>query len=326
MRESNAVLSDSLSSSLLLQRSSSSSSRQLSSVPPMVAGISTSIPSSPGERISPRTPHTPAIPSRLSANSIIEYNERERGAGRHRASGSEDVHIEGDEGESAERTRLAGAIDIPTSPRPFHPSYRRSSSVAQQHRPQLLDDELGEVLPFGLRSASMGDGEEREPLSINALLGMQEGPSGTRVDSGDATASIPMSRQRSSDQDGREEDRPPSARGFPYRPRLGRGSGRGSTPPQGSSTPMSGDRGSAPGGAAPDGRGARNSFTRPPSTLEDDEPLLFAMSDFGHLQQSRRSIEDGRGGSGATGTSERGGTDSASSSRRSSRRGARGWA
>lgn len=67
LRDSHSALTDSLSSSLMLHRSSSSSSRQLSGVPPMLAGTSVSTSSSPGKPISPHTPHTPAIPSRLSS-------------------------------------------------------------------------------------------------------------------------------------------------------------------------------------------------------------------------------------------------------------------
>ncbi|MCJ1282340.1 autophagy protein 13 [Xylographa opegraphella] len=334
MRDSNAALSDSMSSSLLLYRSSSSSSRQLSSVPPMVAGTSMSISSSPGKPISPHTPHTPAIPSRLSANSIIEYNHRERSAGRHRLSHDEDLHVTGSVDDDTAGDGGTGAIDIPTSPRPFHPSYRRSSSVAQQHRPLPLEYEIGDVLPFGMRSASLGDGDqERQPLSLSALLGLQDGsdvavPAVPRHErsfvpsqAADET-SINMARQRSSSQEGRDDERPTSARGTLYRPRIGRGSGRGLTPPQGSSSSLVGDRGSGSGSS--DQRGARYSFTRPMRDYDDEEPLLFAMSDFGAHHQSRRSIEEGRGGPNML-PSERGG-ESGASSRRGSKRGGHTWA
>lgn len=315
MRDSNAALSESMSSSLLLHRSSSSSSRQLSSVPPMIAGTSMSISSSPGKPISPHTPHTPAIPSRLSANSIAEYN-RERTTGRHRLSDGEamqeNVNNDGTTGNEG-----TGAIDIPTSPRPFHPSYRRSSSVAQQHRPLALDDDLGDILPFGMRSASLGGGgEERPPLSLSALLGLQEasdvavpvisrheGSYGPAPDPGNETTT--MTRQCSSSQEGREDDRPASARGFPYRPRIG-GGGRGQTPSQGSSGSLAGGSGSGSSYQ----RAGRSSFPRPASNVDEDEPFLFAMSDIGAGQQSRRSIEESRGGG-----------DSGNSSRRGAKRG-----
>ena len=328
MRDSNAALSESMSSSLLLHRSSSSSSRQLSSVPPMVAGTSTSISSSPGYKpISPHTPHTPAIPSRLSANSIIEYNHREGGAGRHRLSHEED-RLPEDIESGRLRDQGTGAIDIPSSPRPFHPSYRRSSSVAQQPRAIPLDDDLGELMPFGMRSASLG-ADERPPLSLSALLGLQEAdvtvptmhpqerPFGPVTKPADADAGVGMSRQRSSSLEARDDACTGLNRGIPYRPRLGRGAGRGQTPPQGSTGSLGGDR--VTGSGSSDQRGGRYSFTRPASNFEEEEPLLFAMSDFGANQQSRRSLEEGRAGS--SGAAERSGGESNASSRRGSRRG-----
>jgi autophagy-related protein 13 len=316
LRDSNALLSDSMSSSMLGHRSSSSSSRQLSSVPPMVAGNSLSTASSPGERMSPRTPHTPAIPSRLSANSIIEYNnQRERSAG-------QNAVPEGDEGEEEQdaraRDRETGAIDIPTSPRIFQPSFRRSSSVAQQHRAIAYDEDIGDILPFGLRSASLGGGEEREPLSLSALLTLQE-EAGVAMPilTGHPTnpnGGVDMSRQRSSSsQEDRNYDGNGSARGA-YRPRIGRGHGRGQTPPHGSSTSLTGDRGSTSGGS--DNRGTRYSYPRN-TNFEDEEPLLFAMSELGTGQQGRRSLEDGRRGSAASGNDN--------TALRGNRRGGQGW-
>ena len=332
-RETNAGLAESMSSSQMLQRSSSSSSRQLSSVPPMVAGTSMSISSSPGKPISPHTPHTPAIPSRLSANSIIEYTHGgERGGNRHRFSRGDEAQVEENEDEGLSGNHGTGAIDIPMSPRPYHPNYRRSSSVAQQHRPIPLDDDVGDILPFGLRSASLGDGDERPPLSLSALLGLQEGsdvaiPVGGRHDR--SFAPLPVQRdegvalegQCTPSPDGREEERPSSARGLSYRPRLGRGCGRGQTPPHGSLTSLTGDRGSGSGSS--DQRGGRYSFSRT-SNFEEEEPFLFAMSDFGVTQQTRQGLEDGRGGSSA-GVNDRKGAESGASSRRGSRRGGNMW-
>ena len=323
LKDSNAVLSDSMSSSMMGHRSSSSSSRQLSSVPPMVGGTSISTSSSPGERMSPRTPHTPAIPSRLSANSIIDYNARERNAGRGGIPEGEEIGAD-EQSEATATQGHAGPIDIPTSPQTFHPSFRRSSS--QQHRTFTYDeDNLGEILPFGLRSASLGGAEEREPLSLSALLAMQEEP-GVAVPvhgpaNNPATAGVEMGRQRStSSQDDRSYDGAGSTRGVPYRPRIGRGSGRGPTPPHGSSTSLAGDRGSGSGSS--DQRGGRYSFPRPNHNFEDDE-LLFAMSELGTAQQGRRSLEDGRRGSVAASTDTAGSGEAPS--RTGSRRGPHGW-
>ncbi|KAI9826578.1 MAG: autophagy protein 13 [Thelocarpon impressellum] len=334
MRDSNAALSDSMSSSSLLHnRSSSSSSRQLTSVPPMVPGTSISTASSPGKPISPHTPHTPAVPSRLSANSVAEYTQprRSRLDGRNRERQAEGAT-------QAETSAIGGnaqdagsnAIDIPTSPLPFHPHNRRSSSVNQQQR---VEEEIGDLLPFGIRSASMGT-EDRPPLSLSALLNMQEiseaaMPGAEGQEQVDETprhlgsTSVPMSRHPSSSLESRDDgshmprSAAPGSLNAPYRPRLGRTGGRGLTPPQGSLSSLEGDRG---GGSGTRERpaGGRYSFTRP-GTFEEDEPLLFAMSEIG-AQQSRRSLEEGRGASSGT-ASERGGAESGSSSRRGNKRG-----
>lgn len=152
MRDSNATLSDSMSSSLLMHRSSSTSSRQLSSVPPMVAATSVSTSSSPGKPISPHTPHMPFAPSRLSA----AYN-------------NEDVvpALTGSEDESSEQTPVIhdpdplplgpnpNAIDIPNSPR-YLSAYQRSSSA--QRRPLSADEAISDAFT---RSSSMGAPERR---------------------------------------------------------------------------------------------------------------------------------------------------------------------
>ncbi|KAL8728096.1 MAG: hypothetical protein Q9166_005621 [cf. Caloplaca sp. 2 TL-2023] len=319
MRDSNAALSESISSSLLLHRSSSSSSRQLSSVPPMVAGTSLSTSSSPGKPISPHTPHTPAIPSRLSANSIIEYPHR-------RLSNDDRLQevpdTEDQPGENTYWDPSTGAIDIPNSPRPFHPSYRRASSVAQQHRALPLEDDF----PFGMRSASLGGADDRPQLSLSALLQLQEGAAIVNPGSlgeerpfrplpapVDGSGSSPMTRQQSTEDNTGVQT---SHRRGSYRPRIGHRTGDGGrthTPPHGSSI-SSLDRASAgsgssdhhPGGSR--GGSGRYSFTRPNAhSLEEDEPLLFAMSDFGATQPARKSAE--------------GRTDGGNENRRGSRRG-----
>lgn len=319
MRDSNAALSESMSSSLLLHRSSSSSSRHLSSVPAMVAGTSASPSSSPGKPISPQTPHTPAVPSRLSANSIAEYPHRVPSRDR----GPRPNITDGASNPRSARDRSTGPIDIPSSPRPFRPNYHRSSSVAQQPRAVQLDDDV--VFPFGMRSASLGV-DDRPPLSLNALAGSQDAamqddsavaaPSLEQQESGFGPVYGPAARTfaRRKSTDSREEAGSVPIRGAPYRPRINRGSGRGNTPPQGSSSSLV-ERGSGSGGS--DQRGGRYSFSRPPSTFEEEEPLLFAMSDFDATQQPRRSLEEGQWG----GKTERGSGDSGASSRRGSRRG-----
>lgn len=312
MRDSNDALYSSLSSSHLLHRSSSSSSR-----PPLVAGTSISPSSSPGKPVSPHTPHTPAVPSRLSANSTIEYPRRVPSQGEDRR--PRPTATDPAQDARSNRDSSTGAIDIPNSPRQFQSSYRRSSSAAQQARNVPYDED--EMFPFAMRSASLGV-DDRPPVSLGALTGMQGGdvpdettvamPSvetresafGSRFDGERSDRAQPSSFER------HEEIGSLQTRAAPYRPRIGRGSGRG-TPPHASSSSFA-ERGSVSGSS--DHRGSRTSFPRPPSNFEDEEPLLFAMSDFGATQQSNRSLEENRGG-------ERGGSDSGASSRRGSRRG-----
>ncbi|KAH0536930.1 hypothetical protein FGG08_006232 [Glutinoglossum americanum] len=335
MRDSNAALSDSMSSSLLLHRSSTSSSRQLSSVPTMVAGTSTSTSSSPGKPISPHTPHTPAIPSRLSANSIAEYSSQPSRFQNplYRTESNAERGVTSDE--AAPQLGNTAPLDIPTSPRPFPPHNRRSSSASQESRQIAVEDDANDIFPFGMRSASMGDDrstldDDRPPLSLSALLGLREAseqampaPEGRERTLQPAAnledAGLPMARQRSTSSLESREDGTQLPRGSttgsassPYRPRLaGRTSGRGYTPPHTSYSSLPGDRF---GGSGTSERpsGGRYSFSRPTSHIEEDEPLLFAMSEIGH--QSRRSLEEGRqggAGGGGGGSAGLGGGDSA---------------
>ncbi len=338
MRESHNALTESISSSTMLHRSSSSSSRQLSSVPPMVAATSMSVSSSPGKPVSPHTPHTPAIPSRLSANSIAEYSEPRRPTYRSRGTAEapiEDVEDDDDDGVNELGTN---AIDIPTSPRPYYPHARRSSSVAQQHRTLIVEDDLGD-LPFGIhRSISLG-ADDREPPSLSSLLntGRIAGAVASPTSNSPSRllqpaahiseTSAPMSRQASSSLEAHEFVGPQIPRqtagslNSPYRHKFSRNVGRGMTPPHGGSSSSLVDRGSGS-----ERTSGRHSLTRGMGIYEaDDEPLLFQMSEIGR-DNSRRSIEEVRGGTN-TGISERGGFeglrggDSGSSSRRASRRG-----
>ena len=327
MRDSNAALSDSMMASTQLHRSSTSSSKQLSGVPPMVAGTSMSSASSPGKPISPHTPHTPAIRSRLSSNSVADdiSNDYSRRVPRieHESPVEENPSMETTQRASS----TAGAIDIPTSPRPFAPSFRRSSSAAQRRRPP---NEEEEIFPFGTRSVSLGGGYRREgetddynilPEAGAGGLSLEE-PSTGPADAGAAeaakasegkairsqTASVPAATSTSSN-------------AHVYQPRFASSRGRGSSggPHSLSSASSSlvrgvnipphlaerdADRdgnasGSNSGNSTMElrrGSGQRPGTGRgpPASQYEDDEPLLFAMSDFG---ASRRSLEENRHGS-----------------------------
>jgi autophagy-related protein 13 len=329
MRDSNATLSDSMSQSMHIHRSSMSSSKQLSGVPPMVAGTSISTASSPGKPISPHTPHTPAIRSRLSSNSVaddIEIDHRTR-----------IPRIEHDSPleEQPSMENIHGAIDIPTSPRIFDPAYRRSSSAAQRRPPVTSDDD--EIFPFGMRSLSLGADEPS-----NVTLGTAQQQANPQKDhqspaehltgaSGSATGPYrdgASPRTQSSGVAGASASSNPHV----YQPRFASSRGRGysgghslssasSSLARGANLPPHlGERDDRDGNASGSNSGnstleiRRGSGQRPGAgrTLsaqaapEDDEPLLFAMSDFG---ASRRSLEEGRhnhGGADSTGGSRRG--------------------
>ncbi|RAL16275.1 putative autophagy protein Atg13 [Aspergillus homomorphus CBS 101889] len=328
MRDSNAALSESITSSLILQRSSNSSSRQLHSVPPMVAGTSISTASSPGKPISPHTPHTPAIPSRLSSHSIVDYNDPGNNDRR-------DSHVDrsspldenSSEGTTLVNPSAVNAIDIPTSPTSlFPPSYRRPSSAAHRRRTVTTDDE--EIFPFNLRSISLG-AEDRSNNSLSAIQRQHDYESGKGSSNqpqripqdpsgnGDpslapSTAIRTLGTQRGAAASG------PSAvtsSNRVYQPRFSLSRGRGLSGPQSLSsgsgslargttvpsylTERDHDRdgnasGSNSGTSTTEGQRPSTGRSNPPqSQIEEDEPLLFAMSDFG---ASRRSFEEGRQG------------------------------
>jgi autophagy-related protein 13 len=319
MRDSNTALSESMSVSL--HRSSSSSSRQLSSVPPMVAATSASTSSSPGKPVSPHTPHTPAIPSRLSANSIIDYSHRDpQDSARSlddRGDLSEEAPSDGTVVEPA--ASHVPPIDIPTSPRPFIPSYRRSSSVAQ--RRVVTDDDDGEL--YCMRSASMG--ADRRTVSAIQTSMTQDHTDEAGEDEPDHVSGRRERKFASGLQATRTTDGAESGSGsgcssihLANRSRLARGAGRvgrGATPPHGGFE--SGGSGSFERRA-----GSRQSFSRPSdqrnaSVLDEDEPLFlpFAMSDLG---ASRRSLEEARAGQQGSSACEK---EKARDTQRGSRRG-----
>jgi autophagy-related protein 13 len=329
MRDSNTQISDSISSSALLHRSSSTSSRHVSNVPQMVPGTSISTSSSPGKPVSPHTPHTPAIPSRLSANSMIAYDGEVPRRSRAPPRGIDEEQSQEDGvDDTLRQLGTTAPLDIPTSPRQFPFHNRRSSSVTQQHRNVNVEDETGDILPFGHRSASLGD--DRPPLSLSALLDLQESAQGTvaRQDNPIERTTQPpvdvdspgsgITRHRASS----------SIESREYGPHLPRG-GAGSAGSYNSTRPRLGSRASGARGLTPPhgsvhAQGGRYSFPNRPQHLpEDDEPLLFDMSEIGG-QHSRRSIEDAQGGDSVGGTRmERGGSSGGASDngRRGSRRG-----
>ncbi|KAJ4295417.1 autophagy protein 13 [Kalmusia sp. IMI 367209] len=288
MREPYNTLSDSVSSSMMLHRSSSSSSRQLSSVPPMVAGTSVSTASSPGKPISPHTPHTPAIPSRLSANSIIEYEpRRSRSRPGHQARGQDAADVQ-ERGEGDEGTN---AINIPTSPRPWnHP--RRSSSAAQQQRAMEEEPDF-----FGLRSASVPMDDSDRERDLDRLLA----PELTSSELFAQTELLASADRDPSGAGARDElHRPLSTSDLPAKRGTYSGSsrGRGGYSSHASSTSLT------TGATSSTERQSRYNFANRNMANDDDEPLLFQMSEIG--AGSRRSLEEARGGSSTGGGGRRG--------------------
>ncbi|KAL4970721.1 putative autophagy protein Atg13 [Aspergillus stella-maris] len=328
MRDSNAALSDSMSSSLLMHRSSNASSKQLSGVPGMIGGASISTASSPGGKaISPHTPHTPAIPSRLSSNSIAD-NIRDPS----RSQSREDNGSLPDEDTSDDTTTervpsTVSAIPIPTSPAALYPStFRRSSSAANRRSSTAIDDD--EI--FTMRSISLG-AEEPSHTSLRTMQRQHDydnaGPTmapsapGTRTATGNetgASAQPDSTAQRGASTLGPAISLSPSSSHSPHQRRFSHSRVRGFSggPHSLSSGSNSAGRGghipylaereperdanvSGSNSATEDRRGVGRRFSAgrqnvPPSTqVEEDEPLLFAMSDFG---VSRRSLEEGRQG------------------------------
>ncbi|KAF1912676.1 autophagy-related protein 13 [Ampelomyces quisqualis] len=294
MRDSHTALSDSVSSSTMLHRSSSSSSRQLSSVPAMIAGTSISTASSPGKPISPHTPHTPAIPSRLSANSIIDYDAPIRSRAGRSSREQDPVNLE----EQTEGDDGTTAIDIPLSPRPWNYP-RRSSSVAQQNR-NLPEDEPD---MFGVRAASLPAEEVDRARDLQRITSADLTPSGLLAQT-ESLASAGHDIQGSGDANSRDHlQRPSSASNCPAKRSTNlrtRGDGFFS----GSSTSLA--TGST-GGTSSTERQSRYNFNSRAANLDDDEPLLFQMSEIG-AGGSRRSLEEARGGATSGSGSGRKGT------------------
>ncbi|RMD40004.1 hypothetical protein DV735_g5118, partial [Chaetothyriales sp. CBS 134920] len=282
MRDSNAALSESMTSSLMLHRSSSSSSRQISSVPPMVAATSASTSSSPGKPISPHTPHTPFAPSRLSA-AYSHDDEVEHHLTVQEAPASPSEAATSDTAQARSTTHVP-AIDIPNSPRLFLPGYRRSSSA--QRRP-LSEDDIGDL--YGMRSASMGAQDRRQRVQA----GSDEQAHSNAHGDGETAAAEQSSRNRrlqttaagagvlASDGTTSDSGSGPSSAAA-YQRLVARGAGRGVTPPQGSTSSFGGagsvDR-SGESGSASDSwaRSARRRSSRPEANADDEEFLPFAM-------------------------------------------------
>lgn len=317
MRESNNVLTESMtSSSMNLHRSSSASSRQLANVPSMVGAASVSASSSPGGKpLSPHTPHTPAIPSRLSENSIIDYQpDQDRNNTQRRRQLRHAAIIPTEEEDADNETPVsqggATAIDIPLSPRLLHApdnnaattaaGNRRASSVAQGgHRAATGPDDSADIAQ---RSLSLGADDRGEvPPTMSTLLSFRGKDGGAASSSPlgllQPAADIRMAAEGAGEGEAEakgEGESPGLLAGAPFR---GVRYGGGRTRPAAAGQHGGSSRGSFSGGRF--GGGARGEEG-------DEEPLVFAMSEL--ERPSRRSLEDGEGGAGAERFETRGAT------------------
>ncbi|KOS17408.1 Autophagy-related protein 13 [Escovopsis weberi] len=291
MKESNNALTESMTSSTQLQRSSMISSRHLANL----AGTSTS----PGKPASPHTAHTPAIPSRLSENSIIDYAPSH---GRHSSRGHSSQQFRGGSRSSGKAmTTQDGttAIDIPLSPR-LDSYQRRASSVAQQVR-AAVDDEAD--IPYAAhRSISLGE-QDREAPTLSVLLGRKT----QAEDDGEETL----------DQRGEDSGRlqPAAEIETTGSPRTGtsKRESAADTPPsslippaQGTSSfqrrryggmaSITGHRPTPPQSARASFNGSAGRAVRPDDEVLGEEPLVFTLSEMDAM--GRRSVEEGRHGAG----------------------------
>lgn len=248
MRDSNAALSESMSSSLLVPQSTPSRGPS-----PAQAGISTS--TSPGGKpVSPHTPHTPFAPSRLSAAYSHDDPELQQ---RH----SPELKRQ------AAESGLPPPIDIPNSPLLRVPGYRRSSSAQGR---QDSEDDIGDL--YGMKSASMGSKTRQgpslteEPRTLDlgerrtARRESRTAPNdGAISDSGSGRSSLPMRSRYTRNPAAREQ----------HSPTQGSLSSIGAT---GASIEKQGDSGSASGSW---GRGVPRN-TKPENRIgEEDEELPF---------------------------------------------------
>lgn len=221
MRESNAALSESMSSSVIVSKPPSVANRNLQG---HSAAISSS--TSPGKPASPHTPHTPFAPSRLSAayshdDVVVPENlETEM-----------TVSPQEQQADPIPANLNAAAIDIPNSPRPFVSSYRRSNSA--QRQPQGSDDDIGDL--YGMRSASMGADTKAREVSKTTAADKKIESVAVKADAVGATHASGPSQDSAISDSGSGPSSVPNA----YRPRFARGGtaariGSHASPTQGS--------------------------------------------------------------------------------------------
>ncbi|KAK6536643.1 autophagy protein 13 [Arthrobotrys megalospora] len=217
MRDSNAALQDSMSSSLLLPQQPTSNPSSVSRTqpvgPPALSGNSVSTSSSPGKAVSP---HTPAIPSRLQQNETIVHEQTENPgsldemvaqispqAYNYRLRGQTESNP-APSTQTTSTTATTSPMNIPSSPR-FQ--VRRSNSVSQEQteeegagrfqslnrqmigpveRPTSIDN-LDRPPPFILaddsltaRTPSLATGEASAPRQPTATASIGDNSPGNR--------------------------------------------------------------------------------------------------------------------------------------------------
>ncbi|EFR04968.1 hypothetical protein MGYG_07970 [Nannizzia gypsea CBS 118893] len=280
MKDANTALSDSMTSSLLLHRSTASSSSKhlppaatsnpaATAVPSSLpSGISGSISSSPGNKaISPHTPHTPAVPSRLSSNSVIEYT-----------SPDEPGHIITTTTRSRRVPRHESPLGETSEPDPDSAAQRRTST-ANSNNTATGDEDVPDFLPFPTttRSISLG-AQDRSPPSISELL------QSTSPDAENHPAvSPPIDRRQTESPQALDGDNVKDRTAPPYQPRFAQPHDRDS---QGPPSHTHARRASARRFStvrSPWSNANPSSSPNPHGNgiMDEDEPLLFTMSDFG---------------------------------------------
>ena len=246
MRESNAALSDSMSSSLIVPRTSPGPSR------PTSLGTSTS----PGTKaVSPHTPHMPFAPSRLSAaysHDDPTLHEELVAAGA----------VSPDE-QSVGALTTDGAINIPGgSPQYTKSGYKRS--ISAQRRRLDSEDDIGDL--YGMKSASMGANVGQR----SDLRPFDTKPGGKYIDSAEvpisdsesARSSVPIHRYRQSRHAARDQTSPTQ----------GSLSSIGGTGGSVERTGHSGSQSDSWGRARPGSR-----LTKPESKPDEDDEFPFMM-------------------------------------------------
>jgi len=320
MKDSQSALADSMSSSLLLQPSSSpsTSSRNLSSVPGMVPSTTFSSSSSPGKPLSPHTPHTPAIPSRLSGAQTVGRQHHHHSRSTQPASGSDNQRRSQPVAEGAATTE---PLDIPLSPGFMGP--RRANSMSQEHRETIdvsgfIEFDPATTFDNHRQSISLGSVDRAPRLSMSRLLDLRSASNSAlpgreaaeaesrQINDGEDDG-LPFGPVRPPSMDTAEEGGPRFANRFPrgnemtssFSSNRGRFSarGRGDTPPMSSTSSL--NKNQSGGNMRPGIVGRRTpSWSRP---SQEDEDLLFAMSDM--VQQSRRSLDQDKTAGGDSPTS-----------------------